>query len=60
MVKRLEGRLNAKLEITHVESPGIRGIDTSLLYSADRVELAAGAEPVGHGVSLIYPMPDIF
>ena len=44
--------------IAHVESPDIRGIDTSLIYSRDVFELIG--EPVGHNVHLRYPTRDIF
>ncbi len=45
-------------EIAHIESPDIRGIDTSLYYSRDLFELAG--DPVGHLVHLRYPTRDIF
>ena len=41
-----------------MESPDIRGIDTSLIYSANVLELAG--QPVGHLVFLRYPTRDIF
>jgi len=44
--------------IAHVESPDIRGIDVSLIYSQDVFELAG--EPVGHVIHLRYPTRDIF
>jgi endonuclease/exonuclease/phosphatase family metal-dependent hydrolase len=46
------------LVIAHVDSPDIRGIDCSLIFSEDRFELAG--EPVGHLVHLRYPTRDIF
>ena len=60
VVERLAGLLKRKLRIAHVESPDIRGIDASLLYSSDRFQLAAGDKPIGHRVSLLYPTRDIF
>lgn len=61
-------RLRRKLHIAHVESPDIRGIDTSLLYCADRFEIAASTEwpdadaggVRGHLAHLRYPTRDIF
>ena len=44
--------------IAHVESPDIRGIDVSLIYARDVVEL--DGDPVGHLVHLRYPTRDIF
>jgi len=44
--------------VAHAESPDIRGIDTSLIYSRDVFELAG--EPQGHLVHLRYPTRDIF
>ncbi len=44
--------------VAHVESPDIRGIDTSLIYSTNVFELAG--QPVGHLVFLRYPTRDIF
>jgi len=44
--------------LAHVESPDIRGLDTSLVYSAEAFELIG--EPVGHLVHLRYPTRDIF
>lgn len=44
--------------LAHVESPDIRGIDTSLIYSQDVFELVG--EPLGHLVHLRYPTRDIF
>jgi hypothetical protein len=45
-------------EIAHDDSPDIRGIDCSLVYSSDIFELAG--EPQGHLVHLRYPTRDIF
>jgi hypothetical protein len=44
--------------VAHVDSPDIRGIDTSLIYSATVFELAG--QPEGHLVFLRYPTRDIF
>lgn len=44
--------------VAHVESPDIRGIDTSLIYSANVLELAG--QPQGHLIFLRYPTRDIF
>ena len=44
--------------LAHVESPDIRGIDVSLVYSANVFELAG--DPIGHMVYLRYPTRDIF
>lgn len=60
VVKRLAELLKSEMMIAHVDSPDIRGIDTSLLYSSDRFQLATETKPVGHRVSLIYPTRDIF
>lgn len=45
-------------EIAHIESPDIRGIDTSLTYSKNIFEIVG--EPKGHNVHLRYPTRDIF
>jgi hypothetical protein len=45
-------------EVAHDDSPDIRGIDTSLIYSREVFELAG--DPVGHMVHLRYPTRDIF
>ncbi len=45
-------------ELAHVESQDIRGIDTSLIYSADRFELID--RPREHLVHLRFPTRDIF
>ena len=45
-------------DVAHVDSPDIRGIDTSLIYSRDVFELAA--QPVEHLVHLRFPTRDIF
>lgn len=44
--------------VAHVDSPDIRGIDTSLIYSAAVFEPAG--QPVGHLIFLRYPTRDIF
>jgi hypothetical protein len=46
------------LRVAHAESPDIRGIDTSLIYSGDVFELAG--EPVGHMIHLRFPTRDVF
>ena len=48
----------AHLKVAHVDSPDIRGIDTSLIYSGDLFELAG--EPVGHLMHLRHPTRDVF
>lgn len=50
------GRSDYKL--AHVESPDIRGIDTSLIYSSDIFESAG--PPIEHLVHLRFPTRDIF
>lgn len=45
-------------ELAHIESPDIRGIDTSLIYSKNIFEIVG--EPKGHNVHLRYPTRDIF
>ena len=45
VVKRLAKLLKPDLTIAHVESPDIRGIDTSLLYAADRSKLLREPSP---------------
>lgn len=45
-------------ELAHVDSPDIRGIDTSLIFSKDIFELID--EPVAHLVHLRYATRDIF
>ncbi len=44
--------------LAHVESPDIRGIDTSLIYSKKVFKMAG--KPVGHNVHLRYATRDIF
>jgi hypothetical protein len=46
------------LRVAHVDNADIRGIDTSLIYSADLFELAG--EPIGHMVNLRFPTRDLF
>ena len=53
---RAIGRTDYRL--AHVDSPDIRGIDTSLIYSNDVFELAA--EPIEHLVHLRFPTRDLF
>ncbi|HEU5297224.1 MAG TPA: hypothetical protein VFU71_20755 [Burkholderiaceae bacterium] len=48
----------AHLKVAHVDSPDIRGIDTSLVYSGDLFEL--GGQPVGHLMHLRHPTRDVF
>ena len=45
-------------ELAHIESPDIRGIDTSLIFSKNVFELVE--PPVGHLIHLRYPTRDIF
>ena len=45
-------------EIAHVDTPDIRGIDTSLIYSREKFEPVG--EPTGHNVHMRYPTRDIF
>ena len=61
--KEVMERLIAKLarqdyKLAHVDSPDIRGIDTTLVYSSTIFEL--DGEPVPHLVHLRYPTRDIF
>ncbi|HMQ58292.1 MAG TPA: hypothetical protein PKE65_07070, partial [Rhizobiaceae bacterium] len=63
LAQRLILRLRAKsgrndYTLAHAESPDIRGIDCSLIYSDDIFELAGA--PKGHLVHLRYPTRDIF
>jgi hypothetical protein len=46
------------LKVAHVESPDIRGIDTSLIYSADLFEPVG--QPVGHVMHLRHATRDVF
>lgn len=46
------------LRVAHVESPDIRGIDTSLIYSTDVFE--PDGEPEGHVVHFRFPTRDVF
>lgn len=46
------------LVLAHVDSPDIRGIDCSLIYSEDKFELEG--IPIEHLVHLRYPTRDIF
>ena len=45
-------------KVAHVDSPDIRGIDTSLIYSSDVFEL--DGNPFGHLVHLRYRTRDVF
>lgn len=63
LTQRLVLALRARLGrqdyvMAHAESPDIRGIDCSLIYSDDVFELAG--TPKGHLVHLRYPTRDIF
>lgn len=48
------------LRLAHVASPDIRGIDTSLIYSANVFAPPAPEDMKGHMVHLRYPTRDIF
>jgi hypothetical protein len=59
VARRLIERLSRRdLKLTHIESPDIRGIDTSLIFSDTVFELVG--QPVGHLVHLRFPTRDIF
>lgn len=59
VARRLIERLSRRdLKLAHVESPDIRGIDVSLIYSDTIFELAG--DPVGHLVHLRFPTRNIF
>lgn len=51
---------NPKYRVAHVESPDIRGIDCSLIYSADVFDDPPPADIVGHLVHFRFPTRDIF
>jgi len=46
------------LKVAHVDSPDIRGIDTSLVYSSDLFE--PEGEPIGHLMHLRHATRDVF
>jgi endonuclease/exonuclease/phosphatase family metal-dependent hydrolase len=46
------------LAVAHVDSPDIRGIDTSLIYSTQ--VFALDGEPVGHNIHFRHPTRDVF
>lgn len=46
------------LVVAHKESPDIRGIDTSLIYSTD--VFTPDGDPVGHNIHFRHPTRDIF
>lgn len=50
----------ADLQIAHVESPDIRGIDTTLIYSDKIFKKPKPQEMFGHLVHLRFPTRDIF
>jgi hypothetical protein len=59
VVQDLVGKLNRPdYKIAHVQTPDIRGIDCSLVYSGDLFKLVG--TPVGHLIHLRYPTRDIF
>ena len=68
VLELLVQRLRGNFRIAHVDSPDIRGIDISLLYCADRFEIAPNGDPAdpnggavrAHLVHLRYPTRDIF
>lgn len=51
---------NPKYRVAHVESPDIRGIDCSLVYSTDVFSDPSAADMAGHLVHFRYPTRDIF
>src|SRR5262245_55153264 len=51
---------NPKYRLAHVESPDIRGIDCSLIYSKDVFEDPPPADIVGHLIHFRFPTRDIF
>jgi len=54
----IDGTGRDDYELAHVESPDIRGIDVSLIYS--RNVFALDGDPVGHRIHFRYPTRDIF
>lgn len=59
VAQRLIDKLSRRdLKLAHIESPDIRGIDVSLIYSDTLFELAG--DPVAHMIHLRYPTRDIF
>ena len=51
---------NPKYKVAHVDSPDIRGIDCSLIYSSDVFDDPPLADIVGHLVHFRFPTRDIF
>ena len=61
VVDRLIAQIgNPKYKVAHVESPDIRGIDCSLIYSSDVFIDPPSADIVGHLVHFRFPTRDIF
>jgi hypothetical protein len=59
VLKDLVDRLNRPdYEIAHDDSPDLRGIDATLIYSKNVFELVD--DPVGHVIHLRYPTRDVF
>lgn len=63
LLEELVTKINAAtgrddLTFAHTDSPDIRGIDCSLIFSASKFELAGN--PTGHLVHFRYPTRDIF
>ena len=54
----IEATGRSDYQLAHVESPDIRGIDTSLIYSSDVFEPVGS--PIEHLVHLRFPTRDIF
>lgn len=51
---------NPKYKVAHVESPDIRGIDCSLIYSSEVFHAPLKKDMVGHLVHFRFPTRDIF
>jgi hypothetical protein len=60
VARLLEAIGEPKYRVAHVESPDIRGIDCSLIYSTDVFSDPAPADIAGHLVHFRYPTRDIF
>jgi hypothetical protein len=61
VVERLIAEIgNPKYKVAHVESPDIRGIDCSLIYSTDIFKKPKKADIVGHLIHLRFQTRDIF
>lgn len=61
VVERLLAEIGRpELRVAHVESPDIRGIDCSLVYSSDRFDDPTPEDMQGHLVHFRYPTRDIF